>query len=197
LESHRGHFPCNLQAFCLVPWRTYVPMARKQKRGDIDPSLASPIPHVKKKGRPPDPRRTKPVKIRKCQRHGRSEFALYGSVRPRWRCKRCIGEAVTRRLQKIKRMLVREAGGCCCVCGYDRCIINLHFHHVDPSKKSFPMTVAMGKSIKTFREERKKCVLTCANCHGEIEAGIIKCPPLGATYATYGALVGRGGKRAA
>jgi hypothetical protein len=118
-------------------------------------------------------------------------------VRPRWCCKRCIAEAVTRRLQKIKRTLVEEAGGRCCVCGYDDCIINLHFHHVDPKKKSFPMTVAIGKSIATFRKEAKKCVLVCANCHGEIEAGLIPCPPLGATYARYGALLGGSGKRAA
>lgn len=83
-------------------------------------------------------------------------------------------------------MLVEEAGGCCANCGYDSCIINLHFHHVDPSKKSFPMTVAMGKSIATFRGEAAKCVLVCANCHGEIEAGLIESPPAGATYATYG-----------
>jgi cytochrome c553 len=94
-------------------------------------------------------------------------------------------------------MLVEEAGGCCSVCGYDRCIITLHFHHVDPKQKSFPMTVAMGKSIATFRKEASKCVLTCANCHGEIEAGVIPCPPLGSTYANYGSKLGRSGKRAA
>jgi cytochrome c553 len=88
-------------------------------------------------------------------------------------------------------MLVDEAGGSCVVCGYDRCIINLHFHHVDPTKKSFAMTVAMGKSIATFRKEAEKCVLVCANCHGEIEARLIECPPLGATYATYGARLAR------
>jgi hypothetical protein len=91
----------------------------------------------------------------------------------RWKCKRCVGEAVTRRLQKVKRTLVEEAGGCCCVCGYRACIINLHFHHVDPKTKSFSMTMAMGKSIAKLREEMKKCVLVCANCHGEIEAGVI------------------------
>jgi hypothetical protein len=107
-----------------------------------------------------------------------------------------VGEAVTRRLQRIKQVLVEEAGGCCCVCGYDRCVINLHFHHVDPAKKSFPMTVAMGKSIATFREEAKKCVLVCANCHGEIEGAVIECPPLGVTYATWGALHSRSRKRA-
>jgi hypothetical protein len=47
-----------------------------------------------------------------------------------------------------ERELVAEAGGCRWVCGYDSCIINLYFHHVDPSKKSFAITVAMGKSVE-------------------------------------------------
>jgi hypothetical protein len=68
---------------------------------------------------------------------------------------------------------------------------------VDPSQKSFPMTVAIGKSIATFRKEADKCVLVCANCHGEIETGVIASPPLGATYATWGAVRGRAAKRAA
>lgn len=45
------------------------------------------------------------------------------------------------------------------------------------------MTAAIGKSIETFRAEAKKCVLVCANCHGEIEAGLVISPEPGATYA--------------
>ena len=105
----------------------------------------------------------------------------------RWKCKRCVGEAVTRRLQKVKRILVSEAGGACAVCGYQRCIVNLHFHHVKPEEKSFAIPVATGKALASYREEAKKCVLVCANCHGEIEAGVIDSPPAGATYAEYGA----------
>lgn len=48
-------------------------------------------------------------------------------------------------MQKVKRILVEEAGGCCVVCGYDRCIVNLHFHHVDPATKSFTMSGASGQ----------------------------------------------------
>jgi len=80
---------------------------------------------------------------------------------------------VTRRQQRIKRTLVADAGGCCSICGYDRCIANLHFHHVDPADKSFAMSTATGKSLAAYRQEATKCVLVCANCHGEIEAGIV------------------------
>lgn len=97
-----------------------------------------------------------------------------------------MGEAVTRRKQKVKRILVDEAGGCCAICGYDRTVINLHFHHVVPAEKTFRLGMATGRSLDTFREEAKKCVLVCANCHGEIEAGLILSPPARATYAEYG-----------
>ena len=59
------------------------------------------------------------------------------------------------------------------------------------------MSMAIGRSLAAFREEMKKCVLVCANCHGEIESGLIESPPAGATYATWGALLGRKGKPAA
>jgi hypothetical protein len=124
-------------------------------------------------GRPPSSSRTKPVEVRECSSHGHTEFALYGQRQPRWRCKRCIGEAVSRRQQKIKRTLVAEAGGQCTRCGYARCIANLHFHHLDPSKKAFAMSMASGKSLAAYREEAAKCILVCANCHGEIEAGLV------------------------
>ena len=79
-------------------------------------------------------------------------------------------------------MLVQESGGCCAVCGYDRCIVNLHFHHVDPATKAFAMTMASGRSALAYRAEAAKCVLVCANCHGEIETGQIPSPPPQARY---------------
>lgn len=68
------------------------------------------------------------------------------------------------------------------MCGYDRCVINLGFHHVDPSRKAFAISTSSGKSLAAYREEAKKCVLVCANCHGEIEAGLIPSPPPGARW---------------
>ncbi len=140
-------------------------------------STNPPVPWVAQTGRPPQA--TSTSELRDCAHHGRVEFHRYraGRGKYRWRCKRCVGERVTRRHQKLKRMLVEEAGGCCAVCGYDRCIINLHFHHADPSTKVFSMSMARGKSIAAYRAEARKCVLVCANCHGEIEAGQIPSPP--------------------
>jgi cytochrome c553 len=77
---------------------------------------------------------------------------------------------------------VQEAGGRCAVCGYDRAILNLHFHHVDPASKSFRMSCCSGKVLATYRAEAEKCVLVCANCHGEIEMGPIPSPPAQARY---------------
>ena len=122
--------------------------------------------------------------LRECPRHGLVAFRNFkaGGGRTRWRCTRCSGEAVTRRHRKVKATLVAEAGGRCCLCGYDRCLLNLHFHHVVPTDKSFSLTVAMGKGLDRLRAEARKCVLVCANCHGEIEAGLVASPPAGTKW---------------
>ena len=138
---------------------------------------------VRKAGRPASP--TSTAVLRVCRRHGEIEFHRYSAGRDRYvyKCKRCVGEAVTRRHRKVRSLLIAEAGGRCAVCGYDRCAVNLHFHHVDPKRKSFGITAASGKSLAAYRAEARKCVLVCANCHGEIETGTIRCPPPRARYS--------------
>jgi hypothetical protein len=37
--------------------------------------------------------------------------------------------------------------------------------------------MGLGK-LASYREEARKGVLVCANCHGEIEAGLIPSPPV-------------------
>jgi hypothetical protein len=82
----------------------------------------------------------------------------------------------------MRRALIEEAGGRCALCGYDRCIVSLAFHHVDAATKLFPMTIASGKALATYRDEARKCVLLCSNCHGEVEAGLVPSPPPGSTF---------------
>jgi cytochrome c553 len=70
--------------------------------------------------------------------------------------------------------------------------VNLVFHHVDPSLKAFAISTSTGKSLAAYREEAKKCVLVCANCHGEIEAGVIPSPPPQARWSSRGRAVWNG-----
>jgi hypothetical protein len=49
----------------------------------------------------------------------------------------------------------------------------LEFHHVDPAAKRFGVAFrGVTRSLDAAREEASKCVLLCANCHAEVEAGV-------------------------
>jgi hypothetical protein len=113
---------------------------------------------------------------RRCKRHGWTDFAVVGSER-RLRCKLCRSEAVARRRRKVKRILVREAGGACAICGYDRCVQALEFHHLDPEQKRFGVAArGITISLDRLREEAGKCILLCSNCHVEVESGLATLP---------------------
>lgn len=77
----------------------------------------------------------------------------------------------------MKQILVEEAGGRCLICGYDRYVGGLAFHHLDPTTKLTGLAQkGTALSIKRLREEAKKCVLLCHNCHAEVEAGLAELP---------------------
>jgi predicted HNH restriction endonuclease len=87
------------------------------------------------------------------------------------KCNSCYVQATRR---KNKLTLVSEHGTKCGVCGYDRCVQALDFHHIDPLTKSFGIAQAgVTRSLNRMREEAKKCILVCSNCHREIHAGVI------------------------
>jgi transposase len=110
-----------------------------------------------------------------CDRHGETEFILEG--RGYYRCKRCRSERVAARRRNAKVLLVGEAGGRCCLCGYDRYIGALEFHHLDPSEKRFEInTSGATVSLDALRAEARKCVLLCSNCHSEVENGMASVP---------------------
>jgi transposase len=109
---------------------------------------------------------------RQCVRHGQTKFVL--DTRGSFRCMKCRGEDVSAWRRRAKRLLVEEAGGKCQICGYDRYTGALQFHHVDPSTKSFSLSMrGCTRSIAELREEAAKCQLLCANCHAEVEHGLI------------------------
>lgn len=77
---------------------------------------------------------------------------------------------VTAARQKRKRELVYVMGGKCVLCGYDKCIAALDFHHINKSEKERQLSSGSCYSWEEDIEEVKKCALVCSNCHREIEA---------------------------
>lgn len=68
-----------------------------------------------------------------------------------------------------KIYLIKQAGGCCCRCGYDQNLAALQFHHLNPLEKKFKLD-ARNLSNRTWRAvlaESEKCIVLCANCHFE------------------------------
>lgn len=79
----------------------------------------------------------------------------------------------------IKRRIVESFGNKCFCCGgtFEDCCYDVH--HINPEEKE--MTLSSGnfngaKSWIKIRDELKKCVLVCANCHRLIHANIIDNP---------------------
>lgn len=110
-----------------------------------------------------------------CPRHGRTEFTR--SPTGAFRCLQCRNDAVSKRRRAVKNALVRAAGGACALCGYARSPAALQFHHEDPITKAFSISDrGVTRRLEAALQEAEKCVLLCATCHAEVEAGVARLP---------------------
>jgi 5-methylcytosine-specific restriction endonuclease McrA len=105
-----------------------------------------------------------------CKRHGPTPPVADSHG---MRCGKCRSEQIAARRRRVKDILVREAGGRCAICGYDRYNGALQFHHLNPAEKAFHLSISgLTLAIDTLRKEAAKCVLLCSNCHAEVEGGV-------------------------
>lgn len=82
-------------------------------------------------------------------------------------------KAVAKRRRKIKTMAIEYKGGKCQMCGYSKYQGALDLHHIHQKTKSFGIAYkGYTRSWESVKKELDKCVLVCANCHREIEAGV-------------------------
>lgn len=88
-------------------------------------------------------------------------------------CKACSNMQTSERARRFKEMAVEKKGGRCEICGYDRCIQALAFHHRDPSKKErrWKLSGTCGFEGR-MAEIEAMCHLLCHNCHNETHAGL-------------------------
>ena len=111
--------------------------------------------------------------MKECKHHGLTEYVYVESAK-RYRCVKCRSNAVQKRRDKTKEILVQYKGGKCEVCGYDKCLGALEFHHLNPEEKDFGIGAkGYTRSIEKNKQEVDKCILVCANCHREIHSGLI------------------------
>ena len=109
-----------------------------------------------------------------CKYHGETDFILEG--RGSYRCKKCRSENVVEWRRKMKQRLVEYFGGSCKICGYDKYIGALQFHHINPKDKKFGIAIGIVKGFEKTKKEAEKCILVCANCHAEVENGVTSIP---------------------
>jgi predicted HNH restriction endonuclease len=107
-------------------------------------------------------------KCNKCLQEKPLQDFTYG----RALCKICHNKKRNLLSKSIKERLVKELGGACYICGYNKCFEALEFHHKDPAEKD--KKISDFSSYEKAVEEAKKCILVCANCHREIHLGVIK-----------------------
>ena len=108
------------------------------------------------------------VILKECFRHGETEHKFVKS-KNRYVCVKCQNIYLKNKRLKLKNELVKYKGGKCEICGYDKCISALEFHHLDPSEKKFGISKNIsGHSLEECKKEADKCILVCANCHREI-----------------------------
>ena len=79
-------------------------------------------------------------------------------------------EAQKRRGLNRKLSLVKNAGGRCSLCGYQKNLAALVFHHTDSSGKDFKLDMRSlsNRKLEPVLREINKCILVCANCHAEL-----------------------------
>jgi hypothetical protein len=76
--------------------------------------------------------------------------------------------------KKFRILLRKEAGGRCSICGYDKCIDALDFHHPNDDKDGEVSDLLTQRGYKAAKMEAEKCKLICANCHREIHSEMVR-----------------------
>lgn len=111
------------------------------------------------------------------------EKEFYTNSSTRIYCYECSGDSTrtnyeSRKHQKtilrrsMKLQAIKLLGSKCSICGYNRCVDALEFHHKDPKKKEFRLGAGNTMSWKEYKRELSKCILVCSNCHKEIHSEI-------------------------
>ena len=90
-------------------------------------------------------------------------------------------EAYKKRLRKNRKQIAEDfkkyKETLSCVICKENSTCCLDFHHVDPTKKELSISEFVHRcSTLKLKEELKKCVVVCANCHRKLHSNVIVLP---------------------
>ena len=73
---------------------------------------------------------------------------------------------------KRKTHLINLRGGSCEICGYNKNLSALEFHHIDRTTKESQLDsrTLSNSSMEWIMSEFEKCMVLCANCHRELHS---------------------------
>lgn len=84
------------------------------------------------------------------------------------KCRKCEYKNNRDRHNKRKSELVDLHGSSCRLCGYEKYIGALEFHHINPAEKDKNFRDMIRLLPELAAKELEKCILVCTNCHREI-----------------------------
>ena len=115
------------------------------------------------------PKRILETKFLYCNKHGDCEHVESGIKTKKWKCCQCAILYSSNYRKRMKQRAVDYKGGSCELCGYNKSISILTFHHRDPLLKDFNLSGSgICKSWNKLIIELDKCQLLCFNCHYEV-----------------------------
>lgn len=85
-----------------------------------------------------------------------------------------IRERNTEHRLHTQRLVTRYKRMCKCAICKESEPIALDLHHVDPTEKDAEVGKLLTGSMRRLRNEIRKCVVLCANCHRKVHAGLLE-----------------------
>ena len=104
------------------------------------------------------------------------EFYLLKNDKRSSYCITCNRQQNKIKPREIKIQCVDYKGGKCQICGYDKYLGSLDFHHIDSNTKDFSIGMKHLCSFEELKKELDKCILVCKNCHYELHGNITALP---------------------
>jgi hypothetical protein len=102
-----------------------------------------------------------------CKKCGETDLKNFYVTKRLWtRCRKCHNAENIERYRKNKIKAVEYKGGKCCICGYNKCMAGLDFHH--PGEKDVNWKRMRSWSFDKIKDELDRCILVCRNCYAEL-----------------------------